>query len=213
MKFLICLSSLVILTLLSNTPTVNAQTQPEIASLDTLLPTPFWLRSRAAELGVDDKTRADIEKAYQDLEPKYHELKKRVVQCNKRLNEGLTGEELDETTIHALMKELLEAESELKLYQTRVRVTLLSFLSKEQWRAAQELVKKKPEPDWQGVMKTKVERVRTLGEQLKTKGSAVLIAKPLYDIEKMISGGKIMAASRRLDNLIKELEAILATYE
>ena len=52
-----------------------AERPPQLVLLDALLPKPFWLRSRAEELGIDAGTRKRLEDIYKSLEPRYHTLK------------------------------------------------------------------------------------------------------------------------------------------
>ena len=197
------------LTICSGT-VASAQGWSDTAPLDTLLPTPFWLRSRADELNVDAEMKQRIEKTYQASEPKYHELKKIVEQRTKQLNNTLSADELDEKAILKRMQTLLDAENELKLYQVKVRISLLSQLSTEQWRMAQDLVKRKPDADWRGVMAAKVERVRQLVVRLKDSGNAVTeVEDRMKSIEATIADGKITSGARMLTQLISDIENTL----
>jgi len=183
-------------------------------TLDTLLPPPFWLRSRADELKIDAQTRQRIEQTYKEKEPKYHELKDKIERLTIPLYTTLVAEELDEEMILKRMKALLKAENELKLYQVHVRISVLSRLSSERRRAARELAKRKPDADWQGVMKAKVERVRKLTKRLNDSGGLVsTIEKRMKDIEKTIAAGKVVEGARMLDQVIRNLETTMNRKE
>ena len=198
------LTRCVILVVLAPFALTNAKAEE---TLDTLLPPPFWLRSRAHELNINTQIRDSIEQAYMEEEPKYHDLKDEVLRLTERLHKTLIDDEFDRDVILRRMKALLDAENELKLHQVHVRVRLLSKLSTEQRQAVRELAKKKPEADWRGVMAAKVERVRQLGaEQKEFDKSIGEIEKQMKEIQENISSGKIYKAGRMLDQLIGDLE-------
>jgi hypothetical protein len=179
-------------------------------TLDTLLPSPFWLRSRAEELNIDAQTRERLELTYQEKEPTYHEIKGKVERLTKRLYTALVADALDEDMIVKRMKALLEVENELKLYQIHVRISLLSQISAEQRRAVRDLAKWKLEGDWRGAMFKKVERVRQLGKRLKDSGGSVTeIEKRMKETDKMIAAGTVTKAARMLDQVIRDLEKSL----
>ncbi len=98
-------------------------------TLDTLLPPPGWFRRHAEELNIDVQTRQRFEQMYKEKEPNYHQLKYKVERLANGLYPALVADELDEELIVKRMKALLEAESELKLYQVHVRISLLSQLT------------------------------------------------------------------------------------
>ncbi len=175
--------------------------------LDTLLPTPFWLRSRAEELGIDAATRERLEQTYQELEPRYHELKKRLEPPAKQFLEVVLADELDEELIVKRFTSLLQVETELKLYMVHVRSSLLSLVTAEQRRAAQKLYEEKPKADWRKVLSDKVRRVRQLGGQLAAKGDSISdIEKRLAGIQETISEGMPTEGGRKLSQLIREME-------
>ncbi len=179
-------------------------------SLDTLLPPPFWLRSRAPELGIDAATRERIEELYQSLEPEYHDLKDRVAARTGELNEALLDDDFDVDLIRERMQSLLEAETELKMYQVNVRLKLFAEVTPEQRRRAQELARDNPEPNVQAVMEAKVERVRDLSRQVSESGQSVAyVQERMQEVEQMIEGGKVVEAARVLDHLTRELEKVL----
>ncbi len=175
--------------------------------LDTLLPRPFWFRSRAEELRIDASTRERLEQTYQSLEPRYHELKDQLDPPTKGLLKVILADHLDEEAILRRFTALLEAETQLKLHQVRVRTTLLSHVSAQKRRAARELAKRKPESDWRKVLRDKVERIRRLSQQLSDNGESVAdIEQQLSNIEETISEGQITEGGRRLEQLFRELE-------
>jgi len=201
MKRLILLVSVTLLSAFGVT-SVSAE-----ETLDTLLPPPSWLRSRAEELNIDGQTRQDIEQTYKEKEPKYHENKYKVERLTGRLYTALVADELDEEMIVQRMKALLEAESELKLYQVHVRISLLSQVSSEQRRAARELAKRKT---WRGGMAAQVERVRQLSKRLKDSGESVTeIEKRMKEIDKTVAAGKVTEGARMLSQVIRDLEKSL----
>ena len=57
-------------------------------TLDTLLPPPFWFRSRAEKLNIDAQTRERIKKSYRAAEPKYYEIKGVAESWLRRINLG-----------------------------------------------------------------------------------------------------------------------------
>lgn len=181
-------------------------------TLDTLLPTPRRLRNRAEELNIDAQTRQRIEQMYKEKEPKYHEIKYKVERLTGRLYTALVADELDEEMIIKRMKALLEAESELKLYQVHVRISLLSQVSSEQRRAARELAKRElaPKAVWRGGMTAQVERVRQLSKRLKDSGGSVTeIEKRMKEIDKTVATGKVTEGARMLSQVIRDLEKSL----
>ena len=176
-------------------------------TLDTMLPTPFWLRSRAEELGVDVATREQLEQTYQELEPRYHELKKRLEPLTGQFLEVVLTDQLDEELIVKRFTSLLQAETELKLHMVHVRGSLLSLLTAEQRRAAQKLSVTKPKADWRKVLADKVGRVRQLGKQLVAKKEPIAdIEQRLTDIQETISEGLATEGGRQLSQLIGEME-------
>lgn len=179
-------------------------------TLDTLLPPPFWLRSHADALNVDTETKQRLEQIYAELEPGYHRLKEKVQKLTEPLYEQLTEDELNEAEILKRTQALLAAENELKLYQIRVRIALMSELSAEQRRAARELARRHPEPDYRKVLNAKVEQVRELSEQLSNRGGSVEeVRQKMQEIEKALSDGKIIEGSRMLDQVIRGLKKAL----
>jgi len=175
--------------------------------LDSLLPRPFWLRSRAEELGVDARTRARIERMYQAEEPKYHELREKLAPLTRQLFEALVADDLDEEAIVQRLETLLEVEKELKLHQTHVRTAIMSQLTPQQRRAARALAKKMPDADWQKVMTDKVERVRQLSQRLSDRGDSVIgIEERMKSIEETIATGQVTEGARALDQVIRDLE-------
>ena len=190
--------------------TASAESWSATDPLDTLLPTPSWLRSRADELNVDAQTKERIEKKYKAAEPQYHEAKRKVEQLTKQLHETLVADELNEETILKRMRALLRAENELKLYQVRVRISLWSQLSAKQRRMARELARRKPEPNFRKALESKVERIRQLSKLLKDSGGSVTeLQKRMKNIEKTIAAGKIVQGARGLDQVIRKLEKAL----
>ena len=180
-------------------------------ALDKLLPTPFWLRSRADELNIDAATKKRIEDHYKAAEPKYHAAKKKVADRTRELHKTLGAEKLDQARILKQMQALLDAETELKLYQVRVRLKLLALLSAKQLKNARELVKRKPKGDFRKVLADKVARVRQLGKRVKDRGGSIAdVEKRMKDIEKLIATGKILQGARMLDQVIRDLEKRLA---
>ena len=200
----------ILLVLLSTASAMATTNLSAKETLDTLLPPPFWLRSRAEELNIDAQTRQQLEQIYQTKEPRYHEIKQQVQKLTKQLYTALIASELDEELITSRMKLLLEAENELKLYQIHVRISLLSQLTSEQRQDVRELARLRPEADWQGVLLSKVNRARTLSKQLATKGESIAeFKKRLQEIDKTIAAEKIFKASRMLDQVIRDLEESL----
>ena len=180
-------------------------------TLDTLLPPPGWLRRHAEELDVDEQTRQFLEELYKEKEPKYHQLKYKVERQANQLYTALDADELDEELIVRQMKSLLAAESDLKLYQVHVRISLLSQLSTRERRAARELAKREPPAtNWQGTMAAKVERVRELGKRLADRGRPIAqIENRMQEIDKMVAAGRVVEGMRMLDVVVDELEASL----
>jgi hypothetical protein len=176
-------------------------------TLDVLLPTPFWLRSRAEELGIDAVTREQFEQTYKALEPKYHELKKGLPPLTKQFLEVVLADDLDEERIVKRFDALLECETELKLHMVRVRTSLLSKVSAEQRRSARELAKNKPDGNWRKVMSDMVERVRELGKRLSDNDEPIIeIQKRMTSIEELVSEGMVTEGARKLSQLIRDLE-------
>ncbi len=180
-------------------------------TLDTLLPPPGWLSRHAEELNIDVQTRQHIEQMYKEKEPNYHQLKYKVERLVNGLYPALVADELDEQLIVKRMKALLEAESELKLYQVRVRISILSQVSSEQRRAARELAQRmRPATNWRGGIAGKVDRVRQLSKRLKDSGGSVTeIEKRMKDIDKTFAAGKVVESFRMLDQVIRNLEQSL----
>lgn len=203
-----------LLLLLSLSANAAGQGWSETESLDALLPTPLWIRSRADELNIDQATQQQIQKTYLAMEPKYHELKRTVEAKTAKLNATLTVDELDEDLTLNRMRDLLEAESALKLYQVQVRLKLLSSLSVDQWRQAQDLVKRKPKSNWQKVMRDKIERVRQLSQTVQNaNGSIADIEGKLQAIAETTAAGKVTESARALDRIIVDLESRLEKLE
>ena len=163
---------------------------------------------RAKELNIDAQTRQRFEEIYQEKEPKYHEIKAIVEQRTKQLYSSLVTEVLEEELIAQRMKALLEAESQLKLYQVHVRISLLAQLTPKQRQAVRELARLKPEADWQGALLAKVERARHLSKRLKDSGELIAdIEQRMKEIDENIANGKITKGSRLLDQVIRDLES------
>ncbi len=177
-------------------------------TLDTLLPPPGWLRRNAAQLNVDESTKERIEELYQEKEPRYHQLKYKVERLAHRLYTVLAADDLDEQLIVKQMKALLEAESELKLHQVHVRVSLLSQVSSDQRLAARELLKEKPPAtNWRGGIAAKVERIRELSKRLKDSGGSVTeVEKRMIKIDQLVAAGKVPEGVTMLDQVVHDLE-------
>ena len=175
--------------------------------LDTLLPSPFWLRSRAQELGIDAAKREKLEQTYQDMEPRYHKLSRQLEPFKNAFREAVLAEDLDEELIVKRFTVLLEAETQLKLYMLHVRGSLMSLLTADQRRAAQRLSQEKPKADWQKVLRDKVRQVRKLGGQLAALGESVAdIEEQLANIEERISEGMVTEGGQQLSQLIDKIE-------
>ena len=187
-----------------------ATSSPAEDTLDTMLPNPFWLRSRLDDLDVDAETRKQIVDTYYESEPEYHRLKKAFGEESAKVQAAIAGDEFDQMAILAQMSAALKAEAELKLYQTKVRVTLLSKLSDEQRRRAQALAKEKPRPIIKNILREKVERIREMGGHLAEAGKpAEDLPERLQEIETAIKSGKTLEAGKMLGRLTVELEAAL----
>jgi hypothetical protein len=124
-------------------------------SLDALLPTPYLLRSRADDLNIPTETLAQINQSYKTAEPKYHELKRELDDRTQRFYTMLVDSQFnnhfDAEAIVTQMKGVLQAETNLKLYQVRVRVTLLSHVTVEQRQQARNYASEKAEEaKWRG---------------------------------------------------------------
>ena len=181
--------------------------------LDTLLPPPRWFRDHAKELGIDADVRERIEQTYQLKEPKYHQLKYKVERLASQLYTTLAVDDLDEKLINERMKSLLEAETELKLYQTHVRISLLSQATSEQRRAARELAKQSPpltNKNWRGGIAAKVNKVRALSQQIADAGKSIAdIDKRMEEIDKVIAAGNVYGGVEKLNELIRDLQESL----
>ena len=181
-------------------------------TLDALLPPPFWLRSRAEELGIDRVTREQLEATYQSLEPRYHELKKSLVPTTKEFLDVVLADEFESESIQQRFESLLGAETDLKRYMSRVRASLLSLLSAEQRVAARKLAKEKPEGDWRKVVSDMVDRVRDLGKRLAARGEPIAdVQTRLSDAEGLIAEGMVTEGARKISQLVRDLEQRLDT--
>jgi len=177
-------------------------------SVDTLLPPPRWTFNHADALKIDPQVRKDMEKLYREAEPGYHEAVGKVQARTKSLHETLVRDELDQETILKRMKKLLEAETEVKLYQVKVRMSLLSKLSSEQRAKARQLARR--EPEVQKALEAKVRKVQELAERIKQSGQSVdEIRDRMEDIGKVIRVGRHDEGSKMLDQLLKQLESAL----
>ena len=179
-------------------------------TLQTMLPRPSWLRSRAEEIGLSADVRDQLEKTYYREEPKYHELKAKIGPLNRELFQALSSSQLDEPLIVARLSSLLAVERELKLHQVHVRTSLLKHLTSEQRRTARRLAEQKPEVDWRKSLADKVETVRTLSKKLAEQGESVAqVDSELKRIERVVAGGRATEGARRLNKLAEQLQVRL----
>ena len=124
-----------------------------IEALNAILPTPHLLRSRADDLKVRETTKQQIEKLYKAAEPKYHQLKRKLDDHVGELEVALLAEPFNKSNISKCTQAVLSAENELKLYQVRVRIRLLSEITSDQRQGARNYASERhEEARWNGVV-------------------------------------------------------------
>lgn len=177
-------------------------------SIDQLLPSPHWVFHHAGVLQIDEPTRAQLEQVFRATEPEYHAAVAKVESATKELHEALMADDVNQPVILERMKKLLDAETEVKLIQVRVRTTFMSKLSVGQRQKIRQIAARRPALE--KVVESKVRRIQQLAEQAKQQGHSIdLTKRNMEGIQNIIKYGDLEKASRLLDEVIFRLESDL----
>ncbi len=177
-------------------------------SIDQLLPSPHWVFHHAGVLQIDEPTRAQLEQVFRAKEPEFHAAVAKVESATKELHESLMADDVDQPVILERMKKLLDAETEVKLIQVRVRTTFMSKLSVGQRQKIRQIAARRPA--LAKVVESKVRRIQQLAEQAKQQGQSIdLVQRNMEGIQNVIKYGDLEKASRLLDEVIFRLETDL----
>lgn len=177
-------------------------------SIDQLLPSPHWIFHHADVLQIDEPTREQLEQVFRAAEPDYHAAVAKVEAASKELHESLTADDVNQPVILERMKKLLDAETEVKLIQVRVRTTLMTKLSVGQRQKIRQIAARRP--GLEKVVESKVRRIQQLAEQVKQQGQSIeLVQRHMEGIQKVIQSGNLEKSSSLLDEVIFRLESDL----
>lgn len=177
-------------------------------SIDQLLPSPHWIFHHAGVLKIDEQTREQLDQVFRAAEPDYHAAVAKVEAASRELHESLTADDVNQPVILERMKTLLNAETEVKLIQVRVRTTFMTKLSVGQRQKIREIAARRP--GLEKVVESKVRRIQQLAEQVKQQGKSIeLVQRHMEGIQNVIKHGDLEKSSMLLDEVIFRLESDL----